>query len=78
MIRSEGPFTARNGRSGQKPIVAYETRKMRPQQGYTLPFLYIHQLLPAITHKQKFSITAQLSKASGTSLRSDLAAAKIC
>jgi len=25
MIRSEGPFTARNGRSGQNPIVADKT-----------------------------------------------------
>jgi len=30
MIRNEGPFTARNGRSGQNPIVAEQTRKMRP------------------------------------------------
>jgi hypothetical protein len=40
-----------------------------------LPHLSNHQLLPAIPHKQKFSIAAQLGKASGTSLRSDAAAA---
>jgi hypothetical protein len=48
---------------------------MRPEQGYFLPHLYINQLLPAIPHKQKFSIAAQLGKACSTSLRSDAAAA---
>jgi hypothetical protein len=40
-----------------------------------LAILYIHQLLPAISHKQKFSIAAQVGSASGTLHRSDFAAA---
>jgi hypothetical protein len=42
-----------------------------------LAILYIHQLLPAISHKQKFSIAAQVGSASGTLHRSDFAAASI-
>jgi hypothetical protein len=62
MIRSEGPFTARNGRSGQNPIVAQETRKMRPEQGYLLPFSIFINYFQQFHISKRFQLRHKLAQ----------------